>query len=78
MGKGAPKPKQPRIVITRLGQVDTQHRESSAGRWVAILLVLGLLGGGYHFKQNVVNQVFAQSGKWVKEHTQDWVTLLKR
>lgn len=78
MGKGAPKAKQPRIVITRSGLWDTQHRENRAGRWIVILLVVGLLGGGYYFKQNAVNQVLAQSSKWVKGYTLNWIKLLER
>lgn len=80
MGKGAPKPEQvkPRINITKPVYLDTQHRESRTGRWFVILLILGLLGGGYYLKPNIVNQVFAQSGKWVKGQTQGLVKLLKR
>jgi serine/threonine protein kinase len=80
MGKGAPKPKQvkPNINISRSTVRDTQHRESRAGRWVVILLVLGILGGGYYLKPNLVNKVFAQSGNWVKGQTQQLVKMLKR
>jgi len=80
MGKGVPKQEQAklRIKVGRPGYLDTQNQESSVGRWIAVLLILGLLGGGYYLKPNLVNQVFAQSGQWVKGQTQGLVKLLKR
>jgi len=80
MGTGAPKPKrvQPQINITKGASRDTQHRESQTGRWIAIILILVLLGGGYYLKPDAVNQWFAQSGQWLNGHTQKLVKLLKR
>lgn len=78
MGKGAPKQKQPRLIIPRGDKVNTQNPDYRVGRWIAILLVVGFLGGGYYLKQNMVNHAFAQSGKWVMGHAQDWFKLLKR
>lgn len=78
MGKGAPKSKQPKIVIPRMGRRDTQHRENRVGRWLVLITIVGLLGGGYYLKKNTVHQVIAKSGTWVKVHTQDWVKFLKR
>lgn len=80
MGKGPPKAEQmkPHIDITRPGYLDTQNRESRTGRWFVVVLILGLLGGGYYLKPDLVNQGFIQSGKWVKGQTQELVKLLKR
>ncbi|MEE8387996.1 MAG: serine/threonine-protein kinase [Acidiferrobacterales bacterium] len=80
MGKGIPKPGQvkPSINISGPAYLDTQQGEGRAGRWIVILLVLGILGGGYYLKPNLAKEVFAQSGKWVKGQTQELVKLLKR
>lgn len=80
MGKGVPKAEQakPRITISRTANVDPQQGEGRAGRWIVILLVLGILGGGYYLKPGLLDEVFAQSGKWVKGQTQELVKLLKR
>ncbi len=80
MGIGIPKVAQPKphIDLSKAGPRTKQHRERRLGRWLMVVVVAGVLGGGYYFKPEITKPLLEQSNKFVKKYSAKLEKLLKR
>lgn len=80
MGMGIPKapPVKPFIDLANAGSRAKQHRESHRGRWLLVLAVVAILGGGFYVKPDFATQLLARSNKILKTYAAKLETVLKR